>query len=48
MRVLKHLQGEEQYYSNGREQKDENAVDDEPRQPTKEEKEIRDIGKEYY
>lgn len=34
MRVLKHLQGEEQHHSDGGEQKDEDAVDDEPRQPT--------------
>lgn len=40
MRVLKHLQSEEQHYSNGREQKDEDAVDDEPRQPMRERKEI--------
>jgi len=38
MRVLKHLQSEEQHHSNGREQKDENAVDDEPRQPERKER----------
>lgn len=41
MRVLKHLQREEQHNSDGREQKDEDAVDDEPRQPTREGKERR-------
>lgn len=46
--MLKHLQGEEQYHSDGREQKDKNAIDDEPRQPAKGGKEIYDIVREYY
>jgi len=36
--MLKHLQGEKQYYSDGGEQKNEDAVDDKPRQPGKERK----------
>lgn len=41
MRVLKHLQREEQHNSDSREQKDEDAVNDEPRQPARGRKEIR-------
>lgn len=47
MRVLKHLQGEEQYHSDGREQKDEDTVNDEPGQPTRKRKDIRDAIREY-
>lgn len=34
--MLKHLQGEKQYYSNSGEQENEDAIDDKPRQPRKE------------
>jgi len=35
MCVLEHLQRKEQYHSDSREQQDEDAVNDEPRQPVK-------------
>lgn len=43
MCVLKHLQREEQHYSDSREQKDEDAINDEPRQPTRGKKVIERI-----
>lgn len=35
MSMLKHLQSEKQYHSDGGEQKNEDTVDDKPRQPRK-------------